>query len=179
MTTHTNPVTKEKFDELESYVQSLIVTYQKAKQQLYKWKQDEDGVIAALDELVSDVEPTLTKGKVTLTGMMETVTVERKVNASYPKDRGAEHPIRKLLPEFDASLAGMVKMEYKEAGAQIQDLLDRFRHKKLRPNDNEELARALLAVRTEKPGKPGIQIEARIDISSSTSDEGAGASPLY
>ncbi len=183
MTTYTNPVTNEEFDEIEPYVQSLVACYQKAKQEQYKWGQNESKVLNAWNTLADEIQPDLKKGKITLTGTASLVVVEKKVNASYPKDRGAEHPLRKLLPQHDAALRPMVKVDYKESGAQIQGLVDRCRAGKLRPDDNEELARALLEVRIEKPGKIGIKIEDRIDVPTDNDDSNnmgdASATELY
>jgi len=173
-----NPVTKEEFDTKEAYVQSLIDSYQKAKREQYNWSEDEGKCLEALDAEVSLVDPNLKKGRVKLAGTTQSITVERKLNASYPKDRGAEHPLRKLMPQFD-ELGKLVNVEYKEKGAQIQGLLDRLRDGKLRPDDNEELARALLEVRIEKPAKVSIKVEDRIDVPSGAEGADGAAAPVY
>lgn len=169
----THPITSEEFADRPAYIQSLADSYAKAKKELYQWGQDEAKLVQALNDVVSEEVPALEHGKHTLQGVTDEVVVQRKLNATYPKDKGADHPLRQLLPKFD-DLGNMIRIDYKESGNKIQGLVDRYYARDLRPNDNPDLAEELAKLRQTKAGKPTITIERKATDVPET--EGAQAS---
>jgi len=167
MTTYQHPVRTNELGEpliynsQEEYVEALCKAYIKTKKELWQWGEDERAVVSALTELAKEERPNVSRGSVVLDGTEHQVTVELKTNATYKKERGKDHPLRKLLQQFD-ELGELVRMEWKESGSSIQHLMDRLSAGTLEPSDNEELAKALAEVRQEKPAKSGIKVEDRI-----------------
>jgi len=163
-----NPITEITYTDKEMYIRSLIDSYLKIKIDQHNSNRLELLLVDAFTELATLVAPDVRKGKTVLMGGDKTVEIERKLNANYPKQRGAEHPLRKLMGMYD-DLGKMVRVEYKESGKQIQELVDRFRAGTLKPTDNADLAQSLLKIREEKQAKPTIKIK---DVELPTKERG-------
>jgi hypothetical protein len=157
-----NPITLREFAEGEEaeYAQSLIDSWAHVQKEKYQTGEDEKLLLASLDLLAG--EPEVKKGTLKIFGETHIAKITRKINANYPRERGAEHPLRKLLGTFE-KLANMISVEYKEKGSQIQALMDRLATGDLKLDDDAEIAEALATVRTEKAGKPSVAIQERID----------------
>jgi len=158
-----NPITEQTFESEneEEYVESLIESYKDVKKKLYQLGQNESTLVGLFDGVAG--EPYTLRGTLVINGTKQRVKVVRKLNAKYAKQRGEEHPLRTLLPKFD-KLGGMIRLDYKESGSAIQALLDRLESGKLQLDDDEELAKALQAVRDVTAAKPSVVVEDRIDV---------------
>jgi len=151
-----NPVTDKEFDSESEYVESLIESYKKVSKELNWAKTDEEKLVEALNESAGQTDKK--KGLVRVEGTAQVAKVTRKQNVGYEKERGAEHPLRKLLKKYP-SLGDMVKVEYSEKGSAIADLIDRMHQHALVDPDDIALVDEILKVRVLKDGKPGIAIE--------------------
>lgn len=151
-----NPVTDKEFTSHAEYVESLIESYKKVSKELNWAKTDEEKLVEALDKAAGETDRH--KGLVKAEGTTQLAKVTRKQNVSYPKERGAEHPLRALMRKYP-QLGEMVKAEYSEKGAAIADLIDRMHQHALTDPEDIALVDELLKVRTLKDGKPGIEIK--------------------
>lgn len=125
-------------------------------------------------------DPNIELGTLVVAGRTLNAKVTYKENIGYNKSRGDDHPLLKLMRNYD-ELGPMVKCDYKDKGKAIGDLIQRFRDGELLTTDNEELAEALAQVRTTKKGKSSVVIEERVDVQATEGKDGpAGdAAPLY
>jgi len=151
---HVNPVTKEEFTSQEALVDSLAKTYVKTKKQMNDLVQDETDLVNLMNELVLS---TKTKGTVPLPGKMHMIKLVRKLNASYPRESGEEHPLRALLSVHTKLLGHMIAIEYKESGSKVDALL-KLVDAGGGSDEEKALAAAISASRITKSGKPGVQI---------------------
>lgn len=151
-----NPLTEKEYETKQEYVESLAESYRKLAKQKYQQAQQEAELIKAIDEAAGQGD--VVKGKITLAGMKHDIVLTRKVNVSYPRPRGAEHPLRQLLGDFE-ELAPLISVDYKERGTQVEKLLVKMRVGEISDEIMLQLAQALAKVRQEKPGKPGIEVK--------------------
>jgi hypothetical protein len=158
-----NPITEETFDDREKYVESLIKVFVKYKTKAYEHDQCLNTLVEAFNTVAEALEPGLKKGTIVVPGQSKTVKVTRKTNVTYSRSRGEQHPLRRLMEHFD-ELGALVKVDYKESGSALQALMDRHVAGEYRLDDDVELAMELAKVRIEKPAKPAIAIEDRIDV---------------
>lgn len=169
------------YEGRENYVQALIASYEKAKKEMFNWAKEEAALVAAMNALVDEVHIGLDVGKTVLEGVQQKVTVERHLSASYPRERGEEHPLRLLLGKFD-ELGALLNVDYKESGKKIQALLARAKDDKLKLGDNAELAAELVKIRQTKAAKPKFIVEDKVSgpTDPSVADApGDAGSPLY
>lgn len=153
MKVFTNPISNEEFDTKEELVESLSEEYCKVKAALFSATNREKQVLTLLDELAG--MPEITKGKVTLQGKTVAVTLTRKENVSYPKDRGGEHPLRAILGQFP-ELGSMIRVSYAESGSKIAKLLEE--------EPESPLAQIISEARKTTSGKLGVQIQDSISL---------------
>ncbi len=168
-----HPITAKKFESREEYVQALIESYIRIKQNKFQLASDETAVVEAMDKMAEAMEPGLSRGTIKIDGVTQVVKVGRKVNIKYKKARREEHPLRKLLTVFP-ELIPMIRVAYEESGSAIQALMDRHAKGDYRLDDDSELATELAKVRVTTPAKPTISVEDRLDVpQSSGSSEGS------
>lgn len=151
-----NEVTNEEHDSPQERVEAVLARLLHIKQEMWVWSKAEKECLEYLNNLAQ--HPEVTKGTVTLDGTKQRAKITRRVNVSYPKPRGEEHPLRKLMTEYP-SLGDMIRVDYKESGTKIEKLIDRVFSEKASPGDDIELATALKEVRVIKAGKPSIVVE--------------------
>jgi hypothetical protein len=154
-----NPITGVEYETEQELIDSLAESYQKLKKDAFDLAQDEADILKVLDELAG--QPKVTRGKIKLEGVQSVIRVERRENVSYPRDRGVEHPLRHLLTTFQAILAPMIAVEYKESGSAIEKLLQRAEHPGACSEFEQSLADALRSVREVKPGKIGVEVKSK------------------
>lgn len=81
-----------------------------------------------------------------------------KKNVSYPRPRGAQHPLEKLLQE-NPHLEQMVRISYDEKGKTIQKFLDDVRQGKITDQNLVDLAKKIEDAREVKWGTPTVSVE--------------------
>ena len=164
-----NPITDEMVEDPQAYVDSLAESYRTVRTEIYQAGQDEAEIIAAMDNLAGESDKELgtftLKGVVNdATGKQTVIKLERRQNISYPREKGAEHPLRKLMNVFDQILSRIVNVDYKERGAKIQRLIDRVAEGGPHTEEEGMLVAELIKVRVTKAGKPSIEIaEKKVD----------------
>lgn len=175
----TNPVTNEEFRDKEQYVESLCREYKSARAMIFAASINSDKVLACLEEEAYLIDP-IRVGAVVVEGTKLNAKVTFKENVTYAKSRGDDHPLLKIVRVHD-DLGVMVRIEYKEKGSAIGDLIDRYKSGRLLKTDNAELAGALVEVRTIKKGKSSIEIKGKVDGQENKGKESpvGESSPMY
>lgn len=128
----------------------------------YQAEEREKKLIAKVLELME--EAPLSTGAVVLKGEEQNLKLSPRTNVTYEKEgKGDEHPLRALLGQFDL-LGDMIRVEYKESGQKIQNMLDSYVTSPEETNDEiADLCKALMVYRRVKAGKPGVEIVDRLD----------------
>lgn len=167
MTELRNPVTGEISESQDDYVDDLVEIYYKLKREEHQVR-EEIRIITDIFEEMADATSDKKLGRISILGSTFSVNVNKKQNVTYPRLRGADHPLKVLMQEFP-EIEGMVRTEYKESGTKIQKLLDAYPDL---PEDKSELgaidctndrklqvAVSLSEVREVNPAKSGIEIK--------------------
>jgi len=170
-----NPITEMEYESAEAYVESLATEWVRVKTEQARLAAEEGKLVEALVNRAVATSSGGDEKEIVLPGIKHQVKVTPKINVTYPRGRGEPHPLRVLLPKYP-QLEDMIRVQYEESGSKIQRLIDQFREKKIKAEEDIELAEALLKVRQEKFGKPGIVVEDRTD---SFEEETTEAEPLY
>ena len=153
-----HPVTGDTCDDRAEHCQGCIDTYKELLQTAATIHAQMDSLFS---ELLQHAEtPDLDKPKKqVVNGVTDKVLLEKRFNASYPRERGADHPLRQLLEVFP-TLTSMVNVDYKESGSKVEKLIRAYEAGELKPNSKEAiLAEALEKVRESKEGKPKFEIK--------------------
>lgn len=153
-----HPISGDAMVDRRQHCQSCINTYKELLQ-------TQASIGAQLDKLFEELlrhaeTPDQQKPKKqVVNGTTDRVELEKRYNASYPRERGADHPLRQLLEVFP-TLTAMVNVDYKESGSKVEKLMAQYDAGELKPNTKEAiLAEALAKVRESKEGKPKFQIK--------------------
>lgn len=118
-------VTQLMASEVDQLLEDLV-EFQKEKLEIEAHIED---IVKRID---SCAEKTFQKGSKTFFGKEHKAKLNRRVNVSYPRPKGADHPLADLLEDFSDILANKVRIELKESGAKIENLLDKY------PNISED-----------------------------------------
>ena len=148
--------------EVKSYdnakVEAFIRAWAAATTEAFQANERATAALLALDEMAG--EPDKQTGTLVLEGTEHVAKIERKVNVTYPRPRGQEHPLKALMEKYPA-LVPLVKIEYDESGQKIAKLLADYKAGSL-SQEALAMAAAVSAARQVKPGKPGIKVELRM-----------------
>ena len=147
-----NPVTLEEFDDLDTLRVSLLQSYATVLADEARVKEGKALLVQAIVANSDEVDD----AKMTFGDLIK---IKRRFNASYPRERGSQHPLRTLLETFGEDLLELVSIDYKEGGAGIGKLIAKLEAGKLDKNSKEFLmASALNEARQVNEGTPELTI---------------------
>ena len=141
-----NPITGVEYQLEKKFVDSLAVSYLDLIREQAGINMDIQDVLTIIEDLAGLDK---LKGIVNVMGEKMGFKFTRKQNISYPRERGEEHPLKILMEEF-TGLEEMVKLEYKEKGVSIENLI------KNQPELKSVIA--LKKVRVVNQGKSGVEV---------------------
>jgi hypothetical protein len=151
--TWTNPLTRTEYVTEDEFVDSLADSWRDIQIRKSELNVKEDAIREVLESMV---DPSIAKGTTTLNGSFFNVKLIRKLNVSYPRNRGEEHPLIRLSKTFPL-LKKMIRLTAEERGSSIDDLLS----SKTPTPEQEVLCREIAQLRTVKKGKSGIVVTER------------------
>jgi hypothetical protein len=147
-----NPVTDAEFKSFGEYIDSLTKSWQDLQIQQYQLDQSKAAILAVAVNAAKEASPDTVRGSVKLEGVVTQLKVVFKQSASYPRERGAVHPLRLLAQDFP-ELEDMIRVDIEESGSKIEKFLERGDY-----DDHErELAEKLRDIRIVKDGKPSLE----------------------
>jgi hypothetical protein len=137
----------------EKAIDVLAEQYVQVVRALHELQEIEKSLVEQLDEKAGDEQKT--RGVVHAEGEKFKVEVERRVNVTYPKDRGEEHPIKMLIDSFP-NLTDLfsVTTQYKESGSALDKAI-------VAGKLTEDQVQAIGQFRVVKKGKPKITVSLR------------------
>lgn len=134
-------------------IQKMIDEYAEAQAQLFTAQLRDKEAVAALLSLLEE-----SSGPKTFQGTTHSVKVTPKVNVSYQRDRGEPHPLQKLVEQFP-SFMSMLRIEYRESGGKVRELVGDYKCGIILSEGQAQLAQAILKTRKVTQGKPTISIK--------------------
>ena len=153
----TNPITSEVFVNREDFVDSLANSLNQLTIEKNQVALDEEDLLKALHK-VCEMSDDVGEVDVDLVGKQNLIKVSRGVNSTYPKERGQEHPLDKLI-EKHPFLKQYVVHDPREKGSELDKFIANSEHDS---RENVQNARKdLLEKRVQKNQKIKVTVVVR------------------